>query len=727
MERVAQEAEDLFQREYPRIEEWFRQYDALHLLSFCQFYFLAYPEGVDPEVRGPLDFYFFYLEILQAFSLMQERSLKSNPVGPESDRLLKLMGNVGTTIQLRAMGNLSNLSEAERNQRVVFQNMRSQTASVRNWGYAGHMHKVNHALAEKVRMDFLEYYSVDPATLVDTLLNLAMIAQDRLNQHLDRVRSFCRQHSYKDMAKDYVEKFPDVVGFDADRLFDTAGRHLDSLKALLVFHSDLRLKDNLTFTLDDIVQAYGEGANRQALNSIFDKLSMQFGELRNQNKEHVILDNPVWGKPFIKLDHSNYFSALIGSMPHYTLGLLERLISEVPGLEEKYRSRKARYLEDELEKLFRKSFPSAQIYCGSMWDDGAGSSGENDLTAIVDCVAVVVEAKSGLISPPASRGARERFKRTVRELIEEPAEQANRFISLLKLMKTPHAFRNKRGSINTIDASKVRYFVPLTITLEQFGSVSNLRDLVESGISNKQLTDLAPVISMTDLMVIFEILDLQSEKIHYLARRREIDAHLRWHGDELDIFTFYLENGFNIGETEFSGEKEIDLLMASKVLDPYFVGQESGVSVPKPELALTRTWRKMLRQLDLGKGDHWLESAIFLLNVAFQDQQKFDRRFEKLCRKIKRGKTREPHNWVVLLTGPPQRRFFLAFYPHIGVDRATRNSMISGILGNQEAKESRGALCVGINLDETRIPYSVIAMAPLPELFEKLHSDVTAC
>ena len=321
----------------PKIEEWFRQYDALHLLSYCQFYYLAYPEGVDPEVRGPLDFYFFYLEILQAFSLMQERSLKSNPVGPESDRLLKLMGNVGTTIQFRAMGNLSNLSEDERNQRVVLQSMRSQTASVRNWGYAGHMHKVVHALAEKVRMDFLEYYSVDPATLVDTLLNLAMIAQDRLNQHLDRVRNFCRQHSYKDMAKEYVEGFPDVVGFDADRLFDMAGRHLDSLKALLVFHSDLRLKDNLTFTLDDIVQAYGEGAKRQALNSIFDKLSLQFGELHDQNKEHVILDNPVWRKPFIKLDHSTYFSALIGSMPHYTLGLLERLISEVPGLEEKYR------------------------------------------------------------------------------------------------------------------------------------------------------------------------------------------------------------------------------------------------------------------------------------------------------------------------------------------------------------------------------------------------------
>ena len=658
---------------------------------------------------------------------MQQRSLKLSPLGPESDRLLKLMGNVGTSLQFRGMRHLSDLTDVKRKQHFVLQAMSAQTASVRNWGYAGHMYKVVHALAEKVQKEFVESYSVDPATLVDTLLNLATIAQDRLNRHIDRVRSFWREGNYRDVAKKYIEAFPDVTSFDADKLFDITGRHLNSLKSLLVNHSDSLLEDNLTFTLDDIAQAYGEGADRQALDSIFDKLSLQFGELHDQNKEHVILDNPVWRKPFIKLDHSTYFSALIGSMPHYTLGLLERLISEVPGLEEKYRSRKARYLEDELEKLFRKSFPSAQIYCGSMWDDGAGSSGENDLTAIVDCVAVVVEAKSGLISPPASRGARERFKRTVRELIEEPAEQANRFISLLKSMKAPHAFRTKRGSTNTIDASKVRFFVPLTITLEQFGSVSNLRDLVESGISDKKLTDLAPVISMTDLMVIFEILHLQSEKIHYLARRREIDAHLHWHGDELDILAFYLENGFNIGETEFSGENAIDLLMTSKVLDPYFVGQTSGVSVPKPELGLTKTWKNILEQLDLGKAEHWLDSALLLLNITLRDQQKFDRQFEKLCRKIRRGKTREPHNWVALLTGPSQRRIFLAFYPYIGIDRSTRNSIISGILGNREAKESRGALCVGIDLDETRIPYSIIAMAPLPKLFEKLHSDVMAC
>ena len=80
-----------------------------------------------------------------------------------------------------------------------------------------------------------------------------------------------------------------------------------------------------------------------------------------------------------------------------------------------------------------------------------------------------------------------------------PRKQANRFIQVLKSLRTPHDFQTRNGPVNTIDASEVRYFVPLTVTLEQFGSVTNLRELVKSGISTKKLYELAPVISFDRL------------------------------------------------------------------------------------------------------------------------------------------------------------------------------------------------------------------------------------
>ena len=341
----------------------------------------------------------------------------------------------------------------------------------------------------------------------------------------------------------YHASFPDVSGFDPDgveRMFEMLGKSLPNFKAYLVMHSDLRLADCYIYTLDDIADAYGNGADKESLRDIFNSLSIKFNELKDQQKEHVILDNPVWRRPFIRTETDTYFSAIIGLLPHYALSLFEGLASSESLLEEKYRSRKAQYLEDELEHLLRAGFPGGDVYRGSLWTDGAGNNGENDLTVVVDCVAIVVEAKSGLITPSARRGGPARFRQTVKELIEEPAGQAFGFIRLLKSQPGAHNFTTRRGEINKIDSSAIRYYIPLTVTLEQFGSVSNLKDIIEAGITNKSISELASVINLTDLMVIFEILDLQSEKVHYLGRRREFDAHLRFHGDELDVLAFYL-------------------------------------------------------------------------------------------------------------------------------------------------------------------------------------------
>jgi hypothetical protein len=41
----------------------------------------------------------------------------------------------------------------------------------------------------------------------------------------------------------------------------------------------------------------------------------------------------------------------------------------------------------------------------------------------------------------------------------------------------------------------------------------------------------------------------------------------------MDLFGFYLDNGFNIGETEYDEGFHINLTLKSKELDPYFIGK----------------------------------------------------------------------------------------------------------------------------------------------------------
>ena len=720
IQEIAQTAEDEFQEKYFSLGEWFERYDPLHLLAYCCSYFVCHPAGVDPEVGGGLDFHPYHLEILQAFALMQERSLSDRPLGMEAEGLLDVMSAIGQAAINRGLKANIDQVEGESEWNFVLSTMRTQTMAVRNPGYPQHIQRIARDLAETIREDFAGVHRVDPVRLVDALFHLPEIVMARLNDHRERVAHFYREKGYQAVATAYLESFPDAGDLDADRLFDLVGRHLHSMKAMLVYHSDLRLADCFTFTLDDVAGAYGQCIDQQAVKILIDKLAFAFGDLGDRNKEWVVLDNPVWKRPFIKIDDETYFLALAGHIPHYISGLLEDLVAEDPALDQKYRYRKAQYLEGEVERLFKAGFPDGRIYRGSMWDDGAGNKGENDLTMVLGSVAIVVEAKSGSLSPPAQRGAPKRLVDTVRQLIVEPADQSYRFIRVLEGTEGPQSFVTKSGAENTIDVSGVRYFLPLTVTMEQFGFVSNLRYLAESRISDREVAELAQVLSLTDLMVIFEVLDLQSEKVHYFFRRREMGARMRLHGYEMDVLAFYLDRGFNIEEVEFSGNSFVDLTLASKQLDPYFVGRLLGVTVDKPRLRLTSWWTRMLQRLDSNLSEDRLDAALVLLNVPFDDQKKMERQFAKLSDRVQRKRGEEPRTWVQLLTAPGERQFCVALYPYFSTYREMRDGVIDDFLSGDGAQESRGAVCVGVNLDHRDVPYSVMALAPKPDLFDQL-------
>ena len=720
LQDVAQAAEDEFQRNYFSLGEWFEEYDALHLLAYCCYYFVCHPAGVDPELGGMLEFYPHHLEILQAFSLMQERTSSDRPLGPNADELLDVMGAIEQAASFRGFKANVDQVEGESKRNLVLSSMRAQTRAVRNPGYPQHIHQIARDLAATVREDFAGVHGVDPVRLVDALFHLPEIAMARLNDHHQRVVCFYRETTFQGVASSYLEAFPDEPDFDAEQLFELMGRKLRSMKAVLMYRSDMRLADCFTFTLDDLVGAYGQYIDQQAVKAVIDKLAFEFCDLADQNKEWVILDNPVWKRPFIKLDDETYFLALAGHIPHYVPSLLEGMVTEDGTLEQKYRDRKARYLEDQVERLFRAGFPGGQVYRGNMWEDPAGNKGENDLTMVLGSVAIVVEAKSGSLSPHAQRGAPKRTADTVRQLIVEPADQAYRFIRVLEETEGPQSFVTKSGPENRIDVSGVRYFLPLTVTMEQFGLISNLRNLAEAGISSRKMSELAQVLSLTDLMVIFEVLELQSEKVHYLFRRRELGARMQLHGYEMDVLAFYLDRGFNIGDVEFSGDSFVHLTLASKTLDPYFVGQILDVAVDKPRLRLTPWWTRMLQRLDSDLSEDRLDAAIVLLNVPFDDQKKLERQFAKLSDRARRKRSEEPLTCVEILTDPAERQFCIALYPYVSTYREKRDEVIGDFLGQDNAQQSRGAVCIGVNLDRSDTPYSVVVLTREPDLFDQL-------
>lgn len=726
---VGEKARKDFDAKYPAIQKWFSEYDPLYILSFCSMYFVSQPAGIDPEATGSLDFYHHYLEIMQAFALYQERNLSPKPLLQNAEKLKQEMKEIGDLMQLRLMDIPKHLkSEEEIDAYRLRIDMMSQTTAVRNWAYYHQMRRIVGDLSKLVKDDFEKHYGIDPVKFMEALFKLSEERNDLLNEHLNKIRSFGKKKTHKEMIDAYNQAFPENEKIEGDKIgqiWGYAGKNIKNLLGMLMCHSDLKIERIYSFDLDHFVSLYGDSTRKENLKAVLDKLSYRFGDLKDYEKEYIILENPVHHKPFIALEDDIYYSAVFGILPHLSFGLLEDLIVEEEDLRSTYSDRiKPKYLEDEIERLFRLNFPNAEIFRGSQWTDPLDNKNyENDLTVVIDTFALIVEAKSGSVTPPAKRGAPDRLFRTIKELIEEPSHQAHRFIAYLKQNRDVHTFVNKRGENNVIDSTRINYFIPLGITLAHLGTISsNLKKIIKAEITEKKIGDLAPSVSLTDLESIFELLLLEAEKIHYFARRREIEDHFDYKGDELDLLAFYLDNGFNIGEAEYSGEIAMNIQLKSKELDPYFVGVNEGIEVERPKLVMIKWWNDLLKTMASRKPRNWLETSFILLNSTKEDQESFEQAFKELSNRVSSGNVEEKHNWVVFLFGPERRRYFMAGYPYTITDREERNRMIASILNSQETKNTRGAVVIAVDLNMPNYPYNVVADRLDTNLFDELSS-----
>jgi len=713
---IGTKAKEDFDKKYPNIQKWFKNHDPLYILSFCSLYFVSRPEGIDPEVAGSLDFYHFNLEIMQAFALFQERNFSLKPLMNDAEKLKLEMKEIGDLMQLR----LLNIPEHLKSDKEILAyklrtEMISQTTAVRNWAYSYQMKKIVIDLSKLIKYDFEKIYGIDPVRFMELLFKITEERNTLLSKHLQKVKLFAEKKSYKEMIKAYNKIFPEnkkIEDDEVEKIWNSVGKNKRNFLGLLIYHSDLKIEEIYSFDIDHALSLYGDNGKRKELKNIFNRLSTKFGDLKDCEKEHIILNNPVHHQPFIIIGENKYYSAIFGIIPHLAINLLEDLISKDENLRKKYSNRiKPNYLEDEIERLFKLNFPNAMVFRGSQWTDALNNKNyENDLLVVIDTFALIIEAKSGQVTPPARRGAPKRLFETLKQLIEEASEQAHRFIECLKKNRTIHTFNNKRGEKNVVDSSKINYFIPIGITLANLGIISsNLKKLIEAGITERKISDLAPSISLTDLEVIFELLPFEAEKVHYFARRREIEDHLNYEGDELDLLSFYLENGFNIDETEYNSEIMIDLILKSKEIDPYFEGINRGVKVNKPGLEMTEWWKDILNKLSNKKPKNWLETSFILLNSTKKNQEKFEKTLRGLKKRIRTGKVDKKHNWVTFLFGPKRKSFAVIGYPYVTINKEERNNIIMNILHSEEVKNSKGSVIIGINVNKEDYPYSILA------------------
>lgn len=719
---IGKEAVENFPKKYKQLQDWFERYDQVKLLSFSCYYFITSPQGYDEEaVNGSIEFPSYYQELLQAFSLTLKRTYNPQPFSNEVQEFKDHLKEIAELNKLKYYNFSKTLKTSEDfSFHMLRTEMMLNTTAVRNWSYEHKMKEVTLNLATGIAPAFESFHGFNPVVFLRVIYKMLDEVQERINIHRMKTVEVLKHNDYQKVIDTYERVFPvhKMSHASKKKMWEMFNRDLSTFKAMFLMHSDLFLEELFTFDYGTLID-YAEGEiNIKKLKEAFSGTSHEFEDLANHDSEHFILSNPVHEKPFIKTSDDTIFSSLWSVMTHFSINILESFCSHNETLREKYTSTRAEYLEAQVANLFKSAFPMGNIYSGSKFTGEDGRIYENDLLIIIDKFAIVVEAKAGLVSPPAKRGAPDRLFKTMEELIEDPSVQALRFIDFLKDNPKNLSLKVKRGPNNKFDASPLKYFIPLGVTLSHLGMMgSNLKQLIKAGVTNKRIEELITSISLTDLQVVFDILPLAAEKIHYLQRRRELEANISYVGDELDLLAWYLDSGFNLGEDESKyGLFKMDL--KSKELDNYIIGSANNEIVTKPELLKSTWWNDILVRLEEKQFSTWLETSYVLLNIPIDAQQELERLVKDLKKKMHLGKAEYPHNWILLKTEEENRGFVVAGYCYHNHLKDSRIDVMGDILYHNNMNGSKGRLVIGMNIDKEHYPYSALGGWLSSQLFD---------
>jgi hypothetical protein len=177
----------------------------------------------------------------------------------------------------------------------------------------------------------------------------------------------------------------------------------------------------------DITQISAEtGCEPEVVNKILQKLSLAPGALVGNNVEHFLMTNPVWEKPGLSFAGDFYFIVPMAIFSHIHL-IMRSLIREaeiLPALEK----RRSKFLESELIETF-KTVITDGAYHPNFTGKYKGTDFETDLVIKIDRVLVIAEAKSAALSIEALRGAKDRIKRHIDDLVVDPSEQSARIMT----------------------------------------------------------------------------------------------------------------------------------------------------------------------------------------------------------------------------------------------------------------------------------------------------------
>jgi hypothetical protein len=512
--------------------------------------------------------------------------------------------------------------------------------------------------------------------------------------------------------KDLILKYHELIGQgleEADQFAEVVGISKLSIKSLflmLLSHYDLEMSDSFYFTVESV--ASNSRIDYESTKLVLDYFSYSPGDLEAYKTEFLFLDNPVWNKPIIK-DEKAYFCPIPQLFFSFVLASLDEVIEKID--KDKLYDRRANYLELKIEEIVNRRFPEALTVSCVKWrlDE---KQFETDLITFIDSHAIIIEAKAHKISKSALRGAPERIKRHIKEILVEPSIQSRRLENRLNELRLDATISDELRDRLPVDLSSIHKVLRVSVSLEDFASLqANFSKFIDTEWLPEDFYP-CPTMNLADFETLFDFLDHPVQIIHYLQRRTELEGHVSFLGDELDFMGIYATTLFNLGSMQSEDKPEIIISGMSAPLDNYYMSRDEGIIIEKPRPKISKLFNEIFCKLEECSTPQWTEIGVLLNRFSPDDQTKLVSSIESLKKGVNRTWQTKGHKNIVIYVPPEASEYALAYVLFKDGNAGKRYEFVehAAKLG-LEPDHVKRCLVIAKNMDRDDLPYHYIALS----------------
>lgn len=607
-----------------------------------------------------------------------------------------------TIFKRRLIAETDKVDDAQRALMSLQEKVRLHTQAVRNWGYFSEVKLICRELYAPLdaKLEAAEGYTF--SDILDISETILATIELRGNDHMDALRGVLRGRDGKSLVEGYFREFPDLVG-TAEDLFAIIpeGTQREGVIGFLISHSDLRHSGNMSVTAVEIAALTGKDADR--VDRILRMLSFEPGELAGQKIEHMFLSNPVWSRPGIYLGGEYMFVTPQAIFSH--INEIMWNVATSAKIEADLSDRRATYLEDKTESVIQSVLPTARIAKNVKWMDGVQQF-ETDILAVVDNTVFLAEAKSHRLTPQGLRGAPDRLKRHLNDMVIAPSVQSERLAGHIVAARGGDAASLVITQSLGLDAEKIDQIIRISLTLDDLSILSSSEEeMAKLGLIPAN-HNLAPTMHIADLCCIGDILDEEIPFLHYLSERFHFQKHFELFGDELDFLGVHLSTGFNLGRQR-ADFRHLMVSGMSDVIDRYYNARDAGIALQKPAPTIHRCYKEIIDKLARTKPDGWTTIGISILSSASPEEQpNVERGLKRLRQSVTRKNAKPGHECFMEIVPPLDRKATVGFYVHQDENTHLRRRHMEHFAAEAlEREETASCVLFAKNTDNWSSPY----------------------